>query len=340
MLVNRRILMSVRGVASFAAALMITTGLVVSPLYAKTAPASTTSTANTLKVSPVRSDVQIKAGSSDVVPVTITNLTGSDVLVAPIENDFVQGDENGTPSIILDQNQYAPTHSLKRFMQPLANVKVPANGSVTVDVKIVVPASAQSGGYFGALRFAPTNPDGGGQVNLSASVASLILLTVPGPVTEQLNLTDFNVQQGSGKSATDFRTPNDLKLVFRFENKGNIQEAPFGKISVTQGKTLVYDTDFNQEAPREVVLPDGARKWEVALKKIGNFGHYTVHATFTYGAANKSIDVERSFWVIPTSYIIAALVVLALIIAAIVFFIIWLKGRRKRAIRRRAGRRR
>jgi len=305
------------------------------------AQSSKTSTANTLKVSPVRTDIQIKAGESGEVPVTITNLTGTDILVAPIENDFIQGDEQGAPSIILDAKEYAPTHSLKRFMVPLGNVNVPANGSAQVKVKIIVPANAQGGGYFGALRFAPTTPDSGGQVNLSASVASLILLTVPGPVTEQLNLTSFELQQGQGgKSATDFRTPNDLKAVFRFENKGNIQEGPFGKISVTQGNKVVYDYDFNQDTPREVVLPDGARRWEVPIKDVGTFGHYTVHAIFTYGITNKTIEVERSFWVIPTAYIIAAIVLVVLIVAALVWLIFFLKGRKRRIARRVAHRRR
>lgn len=332
---KRRFLTSVRSVLG----LFVVIALAVS-LFNSPASAQSSATANTLKVSPVRSDVSIKAGTSSEVPITITNLSNSPVTVAAIENDFVQGDENGTPSIILDANEYAPTHSLKRFMSPIGNVKVPANGSVVVKVKITVPASAQAGGYFGALRFAPTNPDDGGQVNLSASVASLILLTVPGPVTEQLNLTSFDIQQGSGKSATDFRTPNDLKVAFRFENKGNIQEGPFGKISVTQGNNIVYDYDFNQNTPREVVLPDGARKWEVPLKNIGDFGYYTVHGTFTYGQDNKTIEVERSFWIIPTYMIIAAIAILVILIAGIVFLIIWLKGRRKRAIRRHAGRRR
>jgi len=335
MLVNRRILMNVRTVLGFVVAVVLAVSAVAPAVNAQ----QSTSTANTLKVSPVRSDVTIEAGKSDEVPVTITNLTSSDVVVSTIENDFIQGDENGTPSIILDANEYAPTHSLKRFMLPLGNVTVPANGSVTVKVTISVPSEAQAGGYFGALRFAPATPDSGGQVNLSASVASLILLTVPGPVTEQLNLTDFTLQQGS-KAGTDFRTPNDLKAMFRFENKGNIQLGPFGKISVTKGKDVVYDYDFNQDIPREVVLPDGARKWEVPLKNIGDFGHYTVHATFTYGTSNKTIEVERSFWVIPTAYIIAAIAIIVLLIAGIVSLIFWLKGRRKRAIRRRAGRRR
>lgn len=333
MLVNRLVLMSVRMVFTFAVTAILVAGVFSSSVNAQA------STANTLKVSPVRTDVEIKAGGSGDVPITITNLTDSDVLVAPIENDFVQGDENGTPSIILDAGQFAPTHSLKRFMAPLSNVTVPANGSAVVKVKITVPANAQAGGYFGALRFAPTTPDGGGQVNLSASVASLILLTVPGPVTQQLNLTDFSLQQGS-KLGTDFRTPNDLKVVFRFENKGNIQLGPFGKISVTQGDKLVYDYDFNQDTPRDVVLPDGARKWEVPLQKIGDFGHYTVHATFTYGTDNKTIEVERSFWVIPTAYIIGAIAAVVVLIGLIVWLVFFLKGRRRRAARRSAHRRR
>lgn len=333
MLVSSRVLKSVR----------VVVGLVVATLMLSVALAVAThaqsSTANTLKVSPVRTDVQIKAGEKGTVKVTVTNVTNQDIVVRPIENDFIQGDESGTPSIILDANEYAPTHSLKRFMTPLADVTIPANESKTVDVVITVPKSAQAGGYFGAIRFAPTTPDSGGQVNLSASVASLILLTVPGPVTEQLNLTDFSLQQG-GKTGGDFRTPNDLKVAFRFENKGNIQLGPFGKISVTQGDKVVYDYDFNLETPREVVLPDGARKWEVPLENIGDFGYYTVHATFTYGSKNQSIDVERSFWVIPTAYIIAAIAIIVVLIGGIVWLIFFLKGRRKRIARRRTARRR
>ena len=334
MLVKSRVLRNVRVAMGMLVAVVAVAGILPSAVQAQT-----TNAANTLKVSPVRTDLQIKAGETGKVDVTVTNLTNKDILVKPIENDFVQGDENGTPSIILDEDEFAPTHSLKRFMRPLSNVTIPANASKVVTVTIVVPKDAQAGGYFGALRFAPTTPDSGGQVNLSASVASLILLTVPGPVSEKLNLTAFNIQQGS-KAGTDFRTPNDLKVAFRFENKGNIQIGPFGKISVSQNGKVIYDTDFNNKTPKDVILPDGARKWEVPLEKVGDFGYYTVNATFTYGSSNQSIDVEKSFWIIPTSYIIGAIVALLLLVGFIVWLIFFLKGRRKRAARRRSARRR
>ncbi len=336
MLAKSRILRGVRGVVTLVLAAVLVVSGVAGSAHAQS---SASNTANTLKVTPVRTDLQIEAGKTGTVDVIVSNLTGNDVTVAAIENDFIQGDENGTPSIILDANEYAPTHSLKRFMQPLKNVTVPAKKSTTVTVTINVPATAQAGGYFGALRFAPTTPDSGGQVNLSASVASLILLTVPGPVTEKLDLTSFTLQQGN-KPGADFRTPNDLKVAFRFENHGNIQQGPFGKISVRQGNKVVYDYDFNTSTPRDMVLPDGARKWEVPLKEIGQFGHYTVNATFTYGSKNQTIEVERSFWVIPTSFIIGAIVALVLLVGLIVWLIFFLRGRRRRAIRRRMSRRR
>lgn len=290
-------------------------------------------TANTLKVSPLRTDVQVKPGETGKVDIVVTNLTGDNVLVRPYENDFISGDEAGTPSIILDQNQFAPTHSLKRFLAPLQDVTIPANKSVVVTVNITVPSTAQAGGFFGAIRFAPTTPDSGGQVNTSASVASLILLTVPGDAVEKLNLTDFSLLQGT-KAGTDFRTPNDLKVSFRFENKGNVQLGPFGKVSVKQGDKVVYDADFNNKNPRDVILPDGARRWDIPLKNIGSFGYYTVSATFTYGNKNQSLDVTRSFWVIPTAVIIGAIVTLVVLIGLIIWLVFFLRGRKHRNARR------
>jgi hypothetical protein len=331
-LVKQRVKTNIRVVATlvFAAVLLVVSSS--SHSYAVDANNSP----NTLKVSPVRSDISIAAGASDKVEVTITNLTSSPVTLQLVENDFIAGDERGTPALILDADKYAPTHSLKRFMKPMQNVTIPGNQSKLVDVEIDVPKDAQAGGYFGAIRFAPASPDGSAQVNLSTSVASLILLTVPGDIIEKMNLTDFSVQQ-NGKVDTMFQDGKNLELTFRFENKGSVQEAPFGKISVKRGSKVVYETDFNQEAPRDVVLPDSARRWDEALKNIDGFGEYEIHATLTYGTKNETVEATKKFWVVPVWVIIAAsggLVVLVLLIIGI-----WLGLRSyKRRILRSQGR--
>ncbi len=290
-------------------------------------------TANTLKVSPVRTDIEIEPGSSKVVNTTVTNLTNAPITVRPIENDFVAGDERGTPALILDENEYAPTHSLKRFLTPISDVTIPAGKAETISVEITVPKDAQAGGYFGAIRFASAEADSGGQVNLSPSVASLILLTVPGDFVEKLDLTDFDIQQG-GKSGSFFNSSNDLQASVRFENKGNIQIGPFGKVSVKKGDKVVYEADFNTATPRDMVLPDGARRWDIPLKKIGSFGRYTVSGTFTYGQKNETVEINKSFWVVPTGVIIATVAGILIIVGLIVGIGIFLRGYKRRILRK------
>jgi hypothetical protein len=288
--------------------------------------------ASPMKISPVRTEATAKPGESIKVPVYITNISKVPVALKAIENDFVAGDEKGTPSIILNENSYAPSHSLKRFMQPISNVTVEPGATKQVDVTINVPKNAQAGGYFGALRFAPVDANGNASVSLTGSISSLILLTVPGDLVERLVLTNFDIQQ-KGAIGTNFRTSDNLEVALRFQNDGNVHLAPHGKINVIKGKKTIYSADFNDSDSKGNVLPDSARKWTVPLKGMGKFGKYKVVGTFTYGADNKSIEVEKSIWIVPTVYVIAAVSGLIGLAALVVFIRLFLKSYKKKVLR-------
>lgn len=278
-------------------------------------------TANMLKVAPTRTDVAVDPGQTKVVKITITNPSNASISVKPVQNDFTADDaENGTPAIFLDENKYATSNSLKRFLKPMDSFTLSAKESKTVEVPIVVPANAKAGGYFGALRFAPTATDTGGQVNLSASVASLILLRVNGPVVEKLDLTDFSVKK-DGRVASMLTNGKNTSIFVRFKNTSSVQLAPFGQISVKRGNDVVFQSDFNNKDPKDMVLPDSARKWNIGLKNIDSFGHYKVSATFTYGEKNQTIEANQSFWVIPVPIIVGAVVILILIALGIVLLV-------------------
>lgn len=294
---------------------------------------SVNNNANTLKVSPLRTDLSIAPGESGVVKTFVTNITDRPIRIHPIENDFVAGDEKGTPSIILDENSYAPTHSLKRFMVPLQDVTIAPGETKEIPVTITVPKTAQAGGYYGAVRFAPANPDGSAQVNLNASAASLILMTVPGDLVEKLSMTAFDVQQ-NGESKSNFRSPDNLNVLMRFENKGNVQVSPFGQIYVKKDNKVLYTHNFNQNDPKETILPDSARRWEVPIKNIGKFGKYTVGASLSYGTnGGQAIEVEKTIWIVPTSYILMAIGGLLLLIAIIVGIVWSLRAYKRRILR-------
>lgn len=317
-------------------AVAITSVFVVQPV----AHAADENIANTLKITPVRRDIEIAAGASQAVQVTIMNTSETPVVVQAIQNDFIAKGEDGTPAIILDADEYAPTHSLKRYMTPLPNISLGAKESKTIEVTITIPKDARAGGYFGAIRFIPAATADGGQVNMSGSVASLMLVTVPGDFKEKLTLTNFHVQQ-NGKDGKYFQNPNNLSASFRFANDGDVQNAPFGNISVKKGDKVVYSYEFNQTAPRDVVLPDSARRWDVPLKNIDTFGHYTVEATLTYGKANKTVNVTQEFWVVPLVVIVGGIVGLLVLIGVIVTIVAFLRSYKKRIINSygRGGRR-
>ena len=123
---------------------------------------------NALKVSPVRTDVTLDPGKQQTVPIFITNITNVPATLHAAINDFVAStDESGKPSIILDENQYAPSHSLKQFIAPVKNFTVGPNSTVTINAVITVPKGSAGGGYFGAIRFEPANTTGSKVLNLS-----------------------------------------------------------------------------------------------------------------------------------------------------------------------------
>lgn len=293
---------------------------------------SVNNSTNTLKIMPVRTDLVIKPGENKTIEASVTNMTNAPITVRPVANDFIAGDdESGTPALILDDKEYASTHSLKRFMSSFPVLTIQPKKAETVKVTITVPKDAQAGGYFGAVRFEPTSPEDGGQVNLSPSAASLILLTVPGDLVETLSLSSFNITQ-DGKAGSFFNSSNNIQAVVRFQNKGNVQIGPIGKLSVKQGDKLLYESDFNNKDPRDVILPDSARRWEIPVNKIGSFGKYKVLATFTYGQKNQTIEVSQTFWVVPTVVIIMTIIAVALLIGLLM--IAWISIRRSRKRRK------
>lgn len=282
---------------------------------------------NGLKISPVRSDITIEAGSSQTVTVTVTNVTSSissyDVLV----NDFTAGgDESGQPQILLDADKFASSHSLKRLVGKVAGVTLQPNESRNIAVPITVPAGYAAGGYYGAVRLVPHTDDGAANrnVTLSASVGSLVLLTVPGNINRQVSVASLDVRRAVNQNQIDaprtlFTNAKNLNAVTRFQNGGDIQEQPFGKMSLKnwRGKTLAT-YEINAGTPRGNVLPDSIRRFNTSLNNVGSFGKYSLEGNFGYGDSGQLITARTTFYVIPLAVILALVAVIVLIIFLII----------------------
>ncbi len=296
-----------------------------------------TSGGNGLRVSPVTTNLTINPGDTQVVTINVQNVTDSPATLQVVINDFTSEGETGNPALLLNPGQYAPVHSLKRFVAPIPDVSLGAGASKAVKVDITIPKGTSGGGYYGAVRFAPASVNQANNVTLSSSVASLVLVRVTGNFKEQLDLASMDVRGGTnGSPSVIFTSNQNLYAAIRFQNLGDVQEQPFGKVLLKQGNTQLASYEVN-DATRGNVLPDSIRRFNVKLDKVGWFGKYTVYGNFSYGTNGQLMSGQTTFYVVPLPAIIGVL----LLVAVIVFLIFGfpkLKRQYDRNIVRRARR--
>jgi hypothetical protein len=303
-----------RRVAITTSAFALLAAFVVAPVLAQTQQSG-----NGFRISPVRSELTIEKGKSETLTLTLENPADAPTTARPVVNDFVASDkEDGEPRLILDDTAEAPKNSFKALVQPLQDVKLGAREKKEITVAIKVPENANAGGYYGAVRFVPLSQESGpGNVGLTASVGTIVLVRVPGDLIERLDLLELTAgQNGKAKS---FITSGDVSVITRLKNEGDIHVKPFGKLVVKNmfGK-VVYEGEFNAgdtEDSRANVLPGSTRKFENAIGKKSLLGRYTIEANlgFSQGSGDL-ISAKTSFWYLP----VWALVVLLLIVVALV----------------------
>lgn len=283
---------------------------------------STGGVANGFRVSPVRSELTIEKGKSSAFTMTVENPTAVATTAKAVVNDFVASDdESGTPRLILDDKAQAPKNSFKSIVSSIPDQELGPKEKKDITVNISIPEGANAGGYYGAVRFVPSQEAQGGNVGLTASVGTIVLVTVPGNLTEKLDLVQMTAAQG-GK-AKSFITKGDVQVITRLKNDGDIHVQPFGRVEIKNmfGKA-VASYDLNNTDPRANILPGSTRKFEDQINYKKWFGRYTISANIGYSQGSGNIvSAQTSFWYMPawSLYVLFGLVV---VIAAAVYLLV------------------
>lgn len=294
--------------------------------------------ANGYKIAPVRTDLTIERGKSETTKIFVQNVSSVVENLQVVVNDFqARNDESGAPALLLN-GKSTPQHGLKQFIT-ISNptFTLQPNEQKGIEVQISIPANASAGGYFGAIRVAPAGANGDKNVNLSASVASLVLVKVPGKITEQLSIVSLQALSGNNSHVL-FTNGKGLNAAVRFHNTGDVQEEPFGKLQLKKGSKLLGSYEINSGDPRGNVLPDSVRKFTVPLTNLGSFGKYTLEGNFGYGTTGQLLSAKTTFYIVPVGMIVLA----ALVVLILLFLIIVLPKMVRshdRNVLRRAGRR-
>ncbi|HEX9679389.1 MAG TPA: hypothetical protein VGA08_02100 [Candidatus Saccharimonadales bacterium] len=273
-----------------------------------------TSSGNGLRITPVRQEYSLAPGQAESYEVEITNISQAPIEVTVIVNDFESDDVTGQPRIIVDPDQKSP-FSLKQYVSLPADFRLEPGGSQKVTIAVNLPDSLNPGGYFGIVRFAPKGITAEeGAVALNASVGSLLLVSIPGDVTEGLTLQFIEARRDGSTRGIFESAPNTLAI--GLDNTGNSILKPFGRVAIENiFGNEVYSYEFNGGQLRGNVLPQSSRTFEDEIHNIGKIGRYTVEANLSFGeGGGEIIAATTTFWVIPWRLILVALALIALVI--------------------------
>jgi len=176
-----------------------------------------------------------------------------------------------------------------------------------VKFTINIPENAEPGGHYGTVIAGAklvAGPRATGAAILPR-VGSLVLLTVPGVMREELIVKEF--------IAPNYSEFGPIPFTIRFENTGTVHVKPTGYITVTNwlGQKVA-----NIEFPSHNVLPRAVRKFETSLPQKWLFaGRYTATLTGNYGLSNVSLTpTVITFWVFPWKFGLGILIVIILLI--------------------------
>lgn len=292
---------------------------------APTPPTAPTNSGQALEIAPPVLTLTGDPGQTIKADLNLRNVSNTNLVVKNQINDFTAAGDDGTPKLILD-DETSP-YSIKGWLTPLPELVLVPKQIKTLPITINIPKDASPGGHYGVVRFTGTPAELEGQgVTLSASLGSLMLITVNGAVKESLEVQDFTITKDGVSKKVYESTP--LTFTEKIKNTGNIHEKPAGQVTITDmfGKKVAT---LNVNLPPRNILPQTVRKFEQPLDSsvIGNrrlFGRYSASMKLTYGTNNsQSVTASTTFWVIPWKLIAmfaAAIVVIILLLVLLVRF--------------------
>lgn len=267
-----------------------------------------------LEIAPPVIYLTVNPGQTVKTQIYLRDISSGPLIVSGQANDFTAAGEDGTPKILMNNDDSNNPYSMKNWVDPPASLNLVPRQIKTMAITLNVPANASPGGHYGIIRFTATPPSlKGSGVSLSTSLGALMLLTVNGDIKENLSVKEFSVNH-NGKNGKVFQS-GPLNFVERLQNTGNIHEQPVGQVTVKDmfGRKLAT---VNVDLPPKNILPSSIRKFSESLDSsvIGNkklFGKYTASLKITYGKNKQMLSSSLSFWVIP--YKLIAIVIVALI---------------------------
>lgn len=223
----------------------------------------------------------ILQGEARSLKVKVTNKGSVPVEVVPEVVDL-SIDEQGYNVEMPQDAGYA--WGLKEFVKVFPERFTLKPGETRIAEVTVNAPGPLSGGRYGILYFAASDPSARDRIVMVVRCGSLLFITVPGTETYSGRVRDLKFTP----RLEDSGSPGALEVVF--ENTGNVHMSAAGSMKISDGrKTLV---NMALKGGTGTILPGGARLYRAELREDMPCGEYKVTATFVF--EGKTITAEKT----------------------------------------------
>lgn len=262
-----------------------------------------------LTVAPARQEITVDPGEQTAVNVRFYNTSDSPISGIVKVADFIVDDNQGSPRIIENVSQAPPRFAASNWLTlPYDKITIAGNDKVSLQAKIKVPDNATAGGRYIAVYFEPsgTIPQAVGAqkeagTGIISRIASLVYLTVSGPVTENAIVSRFFTKS--------FWEYGPIEVQTEILNRSDLHIRPKGVISLTNAFGGLVD---QQKLKEQNIFPDISRSYKNNLGKKWLIGRYRIDLSASYGKQGKALTSAIYVWVFPWK--MALIIVLTLII--------------------------
>jgi len=275
--------------------------LATAPFAVAQSTGNGTPTGSGLSISPTISQFTIQPGGSDTIKITLKNITVDNVTAQGFVNDFTSDGTTGNPKILTNETSPSP-HSIRNFVFGLNDIPLQRGEQKNITIGLQVPKDTTPGAYYGIIRYKAVpvgqNAPAPGQVALTASVGTIVLVTVPGNVREQVQVKGLHVYRGGEDGSLFFGPPTSIGV--EVANFGNGFVAPFGSVEVrNMFNKNVLNYQLNNPKQPGNILPGSSRVFTQNIKAINSLGRYTIIASVSYGKGSQVLSVQKTIWYIP-----------------------------------------
>jgi hypothetical protein len=290
-----------------------------------------------LSISPTVSEYILKPGQNATVTITVKDSTVGSVNAQGIVNDFVSDGSTGSPKLLTQPGASSP-NSIRNFVYNLNTIPLNPSEQKIVTVGLHIPDGTPPGAYFGVIRYKAipvgVNAPAPGQVALTASVGTIVLITVPGNLRVLVKLNALHIYHGTQDGRLFFAKPD--KIGVEIQNLGNGFAKPFGTVEIqNMFRKSVYSYQFNNPKQLGSVLPNSTRIFSNPVQGISQPGRYSVTANVAYGSGSNVLTIKKTFWYIPAWLAITIAAILVILILLTIRLYVRYRRDAKRTYRRR-----